>query len=96
MLSMLDVQAGAAVFHSKHSALHPTKPLDVFDEDHPLYLSILLHDYLHFIFDFTVEDEDLLGCIECRLSSGCTSLEYLKEYTDILPEGFLQLWKAYA
>jgi hypothetical protein len=95
MISFVEIQAGAAVFHAQHNALHPTKPLDTFAEEHPLYLSVLLHDYLHSFFGFSTEDEDLLARIETRLSADCTSLEYLKEYTDLLPEGFLELWKAY-
>lgn len=96
MLTMLDVQAGAARFHAEHNALHPDNLLDVIAEDHPLYLSVLIHDYLHFFFGFSTEEEDLLACIECRLSTQCTSLEYLKEYTDKLPVDFITLYNLYS
>lgn len=93
-----EIQSGAAAFHLQHNAtaVCESDKLDVVSEESGnYYLQILMHDYLHFFFNLSVEEEDLLACIESRLDGGCTHLAYLSEYTDKLPAGFLELWLTY-
>lgn len=94
-ISMSAVRAGAKAFHAKHATLG-LPALDVVEESNEsVYIRTLLHDFLHFFFDLSVEQEDLLACIEVRLDSKCSTLTYLSEYTDRLPIGFQDLWNAY-
>jgi hypothetical protein len=92
-LTFDDVLLAASSFHSQHNLLHPEAKLDVVSAQYgAAHRYLQLHDALHWYLQLSTADEDLIGCIESRLDAGCTHLHYLKEYTDSLPAGFLQLW----
>lgn len=93
---LLQIVAGAQAFHNQHnSTCAPGDELMKVHARGPLTMQTLMHDYMHFAFNLTVEDEEKLSFLETHIKHGPDLGPEIKEMADSLSEEFKALWMIY-